>query len=452
MKNTICIIICTLFFWSCQSDNLENVKKAEQTAEYFDRNVTYPMDITTRSTDELSTSWETIDQIILPSGSLVYTPWNTNYSKSTIPTEYRSDIKKADGWNLIAHTVNGEESGLNYLFFYNRFTGMLKVFYYLEHSYSQTTGLWHVYIDKPQNLLAFTNSIAYTIDSSHKIQDVYCSNITINKDKAFTEGWNCFELELAYDPQFKTGTLIVEPCGIIQSNLTITGNYNSKSDGNIITINSEKTGVLKGTGSDAKKYIANEVPKVSKEFGNLSSLTESSPLSDFIQKGIGKLFKSFSALTKRQKPQEYKLQFTTSGSVELNGTITTNLGGGFSPITINISNDKVGKLGLWNLVNQPTIQFNTLGRHIATSDVTFPTFRIYGAGKEFYNISINPDAVNGIIGCSDSYKIFIGDNSECLSPGGRLVAIVWDIVPQEHISILAYTQEGQLNSKFISRV
>lgn len=420
MKKLVYIILSCLFLWSCQNENLEDVKDIRQKATAFDSNVTYPLSATTRSSDALSTSWETVNQITLPSGESVYTPWSSNYSKNTIPADYSKDIKKADGWNLIAHTINGVERGLNYLFFYNKFTGMLKVFYYLEHSYSQTTGLWHVRIDRPQNLLAFTNSFANPIDCSNKIQDVYCSNITINQNKAFTEGWNCFELELAYDPQFTTGIMQIEPCGIIQSDLSISGNYKLNSEGSIVTMNNQKKGNLKGSGEDAKKHIISESSKVTsstKDGINVSGINTSSSVSDMLKKGVAKLFKSFTSRTREQKPQEYKLQFTTNGTATLNGNITTNLGGGFSPIEVNISNDKVGRLGVWNLIKQPEIQFNTLGRHIATSETTFPTFRIYGAGKEFYYPILNPDVQASH---SYTYNIFIGTHDDNRAPYGSL--------------------------------
>lgn len=185
-------------------------------------------------------------------------------------------------------------------------------------------------------------------------------------------------------------------------------------------MNSQKTGILKGSGEDAKKYITSEASNVTNSplHGiNVSGISASSPVADMIKKGVARLFKSFTSRTKEQKPQEYKLQFTTNGTATLNGNITTNLGGGFSPIEINISNDKVGILGVWNLLKQPEIQFNTLGRHIATSETTFPTFRIYGAGKELYYPIRNPN-----IKANDSYtyNIFTGTHDGNQAPYGSL--------------------------------
>ena len=406
-----------MLLFSCQNNDLEIAQEIPQSSTADDSKITYPLtNTTTRGNNELDNAWEDLLELNLPSGVLVYTPWNPNISSKTIPTDYSNDIKKVDGWRLIAHTMNSAERGLNYLLFYNRFTGILKAFYYLEESYSQSMGLWHIHIDQPQNLLSFTGNYAEPTNSSNKIQDAYCSNITINEDKAYTKGWNCFEFELAYDPDFNNGTLFIEPCGIIKSELNITGNYNSKSTGTIIAMNAnKKEGSLKGSGSDAKNHIINESSKVSKSYSDLSSLTKSSPISDFIKKGVNALFKSFTAKTKKDKPQEYKLQYTTNGTVTLNGNITTNIYGGFSPISINISKDKVGSLGVWNLVAQPTIGFNTLGRLVKASPNHLPIFRIYGIGKDEYSIIINPNIKNEIIDYSSTYEVFTTKSNKSAS-------------------------------------
>lgn len=57
-------------------------------------------------------------KVILPSGLDVLTPWNQSLTASAIPLEIRQDIKRANGWELIAHTMKGYgDKGMNYLFF-----------------------------------------------------------------------------------------------------------------------------------------------------------------------------------------------------------------------------------------------------------------------------------------------------------------------------------------------
>ena len=410
MRFFLSTIVACILCMSCQNDiSIEQITPHKIST--IDNKVTYPLFNTiTRSNNEFDTSWETISQVTLPSGILVYTPWNTTMSSTTVPTNFRTDIKKADGWKLIAHTLNSSEKGLNYLFFYNQFTGFLKTFYYLENNFAQTTGLWHIHIDRPQGLLAFTEGYTRPANSKEKIQDVYCSNISINEDKPFSQGWNCFEVELAYDPQFSGAFLTIEPCGILKSQIEMSGEYNSKSEGHIITIGANNKGVQKSSGADAQKQIKDIVSYVPKDIVDLGSLTSSSSLRDLVVKGIGSIFKGLTSRTKKDKPEEYQLQYTTNGEITLSGEITSKIYSGFPPITINIGKEYVGSLGLWNVSLQPIIEFNTLGRLIQTSETTFPIYRIYGAGNDYCYFNINPDAV-----CKEtktSYQIFTCPNNE----------------------------------------
>ena len=52
-------------------------------------------------------NWEEWEKVTLSSGNHVNTPWNTTQSTTAIPYDIRMDIKSVDGWELIAHTVNG---------------------------------------------------------------------------------------------------------------------------------------------------------------------------------------------------------------------------------------------------------------------------------------------------------------------------------------------------------
>ena len=116
----------------------------------------------TRS-ETVGLDWENWETVALASGVLVAPPWANNPVASDIPEEIRKDIKATDGWDLIVHTVNGYgEQGLNYLIFHNKFTGILKVFYYLEQSGAQlqNTAIWKIHFESPQSLLAFASDYA----------------------------------------------------------------------------------------------------------------------------------------------------------------------------------------------------------------------------------------------------------------------------------------------------
>lgn len=90
-------------------------------------------------------SWFDCNKCILPSGAEVHLPWSAATTTS-IPEEVREDVKEEDGWRILFTTVDisgysetvtdADDSG-NYLLLYNRYTGMLKGFYYAEVIYKK---------------------------------------------------------------------------------------------------------------------------------------------------------------------------------------------------------------------------------------------------------------------------------------------------------------------------
>ena len=219
----------------------------------------------TRS-ESMASDWENWKTVILASGVSVAPPW-AEISSSDIPEEIRKDIKVTDGWDLIVHTVNGHgERGLNYLIFHNKFTGILKAFYYLEQSVAQlqNTAIWKIHFESPQSLLAFASDYAgdATKDSP---SDLYLGNITNNSAKGYSVGWNCFQFELAYDPDFLTGSLQFIPESMTTANITLEGDFESETSGLIISITNSNPlsgaveGVAKMGGSAAEKWVAKQV-------------------------------------------------------------------------------------------------------------------------------------------------------------------------------------------------
>jgi hypothetical protein len=82
------------------------------------------------SNPELIDNWENLKSVTLNSGSVVIPPWR-NGSESAIPYDMSTDIKKADGWNLLFHSLQkvGLNDGQNYMMFYNEQKGVMKIFY-----------------------------------------------------------------------------------------------------------------------------------------------------------------------------------------------------------------------------------------------------------------------------------------------------------------------------------
>ncbi len=83
------------------------------------------------------TTWTDCARCLIHTGDSVYAPWRAEATGS-IPLEIRQDVKEADGWRILYSSVtimgycqgNGSSSTPDYLLFYNKYTGILKGFYY----------------------------------------------------------------------------------------------------------------------------------------------------------------------------------------------------------------------------------------------------------------------------------------------------------------------------------
>ena len=265
----------------------------------------------------------------LASGSYVHTPWNKKITSGTIPYEIRTDILPSDGWDLIAHTVNGYgENGMNYLIFHNHYTGILKIFYYLEPNSSnlQNTAIWKLHFENPQSFLAFTSEYA-RLSSDKSVRDIYLSNITKDDSKGYTVGWNCFQVELAYDPDFSEGSLQIIPMSMTTSSIKFTGNFDSKTDGTIIstTTSNPLNGVVKGVaslvGAKAEDWVSDQVKKA--KFGNKIIKVLSSGANSLVTSGVGAALGSFIGVFSKTTQTTQTVQLNTVGSVELDGELKT---------------------------------------------------------------------------------------------------------------------------------
>lgn len=89
------------------------------------------------SNPNLISDWENQQTITLntitfgATANKVEAPWASS-SSTSLNSDFCHDIRKTDGWMMLFHTFKaiGEDVNLNYMCFYNMFTGYLKVFYY----------------------------------------------------------------------------------------------------------------------------------------------------------------------------------------------------------------------------------------------------------------------------------------------------------------------------------
>ena len=344
----------------------------------------------TRS-ETVGLDWENWETVALASGVLVAPPWTNNPVASDIPEEIRKDIKATDGWDLIVHTVNGYgEQGLNYLIFHNKFTGILKVFYYSEQSGAQlqNTAIWKIHFESPQSLLAFTSDYAgdATKDSP---SDLYLGNITNNSAKGYSIGWNCFQFELAYDPDFITGSLQFIPESMTNSN----------------PLSGAIEGVAKMGGNAAEKWVTKQV--TGGAFKKISSLVAGG-VKGIVKSGVSKLLGSFIGGFNSAKETTQQVQLKTNGTVKLKGNITSIQSGMIAPISFYISKENVGTLGVWGAVKKPVIYLSPLAIY-EEEDKPYEFSYIYQLeGLESYDIQtiVNPELLPYVTDYKFHYDIY----------------------------------------------
>lgn len=429
----ICLLFSMLMtLFSCQ-DNILSVEKdqvhSSDNKEVKELEGIYPYSQQAKSRGITIPEWEKWEKVRLSSGVIgvdsVAVPWSNTFSNTVIPTQVRKDIKSENGWMLLRYTVNGNFGKNNsYMFFYNKYTGILKVFYYCESNTPSSTGIWHIRIDVPQKLFAFIDELADPINGIYQKQDVYCTNKTASGTTGFTYGWNYFQIELAYDPQLTEGTLYINPINRTSSNITLTGSYNSSSKGALIATtqtNSAKgtlDGFAKAAGEDAFNFVKDETKekKFAKEILDKIGNIAHEGVTTIVSGGINKLFSSFIGRFNKTQTQNYDLQFTTNGKAELSGSISTETTGGLSPASLNLSPDVLGiRLGVWNLEEQPIIYFDPTAKLLTSGEGKFPVYHLWRMNGGImdqtsysYKFKINPDIVNELTSyqCSlDTYAL-----------------------------------------------
>ncbi len=365
----------------------------------------------TRSTS-FETDWENETFVTTASGQRVRVPWAPDYTSTEMPVEIAKDVKKADGWKLIFHTFTSEaDAYLNYLIFHNRLTGLLKIFYYSEGQLSgSNNGIWELEFQNcTQRMLNFTDAIADPLTYGSERQHVYLTNITSNLSKGFVAGWNCCQVELAYDPAFTSGYLRIGGHNLQTTVMDVSGQYNSVSNGLIISesttnpLNAGIKGAANLAGQSAEDWIKQKVSdgnivdpdqQQTRAIGGLLAGIAAEGVKFIVNKGLHKVFNSFIGKFDRTSTTTQKLQLRTEGSISLSGTLTATNSSVVKGITIDFSPRKVGRVGAWSLADSPTLYIHPLGDFTMDGYMGSNgeyTYRFRGMTKSAYTVNVNPD-------------------------------------------------------------
>lgn len=94
-------------------------------------------------TPNFLTNWETMEDLYInDSGKLntkVAAPWNSRVSATLLPDSVRYDVKKEEGWDVAFDFLNQDDlPNMNYFGLYNKYTGVLRIFYFFNKEVSQS--------------------------------------------------------------------------------------------------------------------------------------------------------------------------------------------------------------------------------------------------------------------------------------------------------------------------
>ncbi|MDE7421223.1 MAG: hypothetical protein K2N35_13565 [Muribaculaceae bacterium] len=388
----ISLSIFMIILSGCEENEFD--KTLQSTEEYRSDNQT-----STRSND--NGFWESWDYITINNGTKVFTPWNTNCS-SSIPVDIATDIKYEDGWDIIfplteEEMIQNGERDSPYLIFHNRYTGILKGFSYLLYTFfPNNNGIWQIDSSSPTSLFAFQNTPISKI--SEKTQNTYfVNNLTTNVTRGFTQGWNCFQLELAYDPT-QNGKLTITTFALNKAQISLSGSLNTETNGYITTSDNKNNysgGFAKLAGNEAKKWIAKQIEN------QIISSVVSEAVGAIVSGGVGKIIGALTGIFKKNDESSAKsLQLTTNGTISLEGDLEFRATIGINSFTLDINPNRIGYLGVWGLKEEPTLLFSPYAVLKSPQEYSTGYSREYRVtianASQRASVAINPKATKNV--------------------------------------------------------
>ncbi|MGF7074140.1 hypothetical protein [Mucilaginibacter sp. R-33] len=274
-----------------------------------------------------SFNWETGDYMPTPSGTSILKPWASG-SNQSFPLLYATDIKAADGWQLVYNTFNTTQ--LNpplYFVLYNRYRGVLRAYFYLSPTTPiPSSNVTHTLVQRTTGAVA--HLISYSALNAADLSVVSNTTSLAQPFKTTATGtWYAAEFEMAYDPAVGT-----KPAN---TNL-MSWEVNSINVSNL-TLNGTSQGSITGTIAQPAPPSPNMFNKVINGAFQLGSLVELGPVSagasvlktaltDALKSGLSGSVKNvsngiFGGATTADSTRQY-VHLTTNTSYTFTGTST----------------------------------------------------------------------------------------------------------------------------------
>lgn len=389
------------------------IESSETTSLRSRAEVSYDNDSETNP--DLFDDWENVSMIELNStsgaikGNAVSAPW-AGGSSTALSEGFCKDVKKADGWVMLFHTLKkkGFDNYKNYICLYNKFTGVIKVFYYNElGDFGSSLTYWNMSSTKPLRLMDapshFTkpndaapsnSSLSFTNEVNTADEGIYVNNHGLIK------AWNGFTYQVpSYFNEDYDCSITISALNKFVTQFNFSGQTENKITGTITSITSSDKNVANGTarqgeisryGKEALGFMnfvaenANkpkgqenkDVPlQISNDLMNLLSGIAQNKYFTVFKNGLNKLFNRSTVSTYyttsdvRLESQGHLLikgtgEMTTSSPVYnvrfnlkdvVNGTVPSGSG-------LVLSSDGIGleNLGTWTIKSIPTIYYERI--------------------------------------------------------------------------------------------
>ncbi|HEX8023307.1 hypothetical protein [Mucilaginibacter sp.] len=223
------ILTAIVLLNACKKNAMEDLKKSD--------NISSKKSLGVNAITPYNFSWETGDYMPTPTGTSILKPWASG-SNQSFPLLYATDIKAADGWQLVYNTFNTTQ--LNpplYFVLYNKYRGILRAYFYLSPiTPIPSSNITHTLIQR-----AATGAAAISYSASNAVDLTVISNTTslAQPFKTTATGtWYAAEFEMAYDPivgtkEANSNLMSWEVNSINVSNLTLNGTSQGSITGTI---------------------------------------------------------------------------------------------------------------------------------------------------------------------------------------------------------------------------
>lgn len=388
LLNYFLILFVPLLVYSCQDDIIHNLGDVKDDIDSIIPTLKSSYIKKSKTNPQLHDDWENVTSINLNDKTSTKAPWSSDIMASIgIPESYRKDIKKADGWRMMTHTMIDYEREPNYIILYNRLRGLLKVFYYHydESAVKNSNLVWVLNSNKSTSILQ-SNQLVQGLFNSTNIA-VTTSNVIKENLSNFGQlniGWNMFTVELPY------GTIANDPI------FTISGHHYESST---IELNGDFSGELSINFPTSGTSIFTAIKNSLEKLPGISTIIPGDAYK------VMALMGDYSQYVNPKTGQNV-VKGTVAGRIKLTGKEFTGSAGTVRELP-GIDIKKMNKdepLGLWSLKESPTIiRPRYILGDMELGDNPYPehTGILYRAIEEIeyapLQIEINPNIKNEIL-------------------------------------------------------